>query len=161
MFSRLLASTATNVAVANAKFLQSLPVMAACWPLQRRFYTPTNRDYIHEFWLTRLHEDGVHVPKRVPKKNPLGEGVPLAKGVVLRTLVKKPKKPNSANRKCVLIRLNRNGRELTAYVPGEGHSLQEHNHVLVRVANLRDTPGVKVKCIRGAYDLGHVIKKSQ
>lgn len=92
------------------------------------------------------------------KRKPLFDGQPLCKGVVLRTLVKKPRKPNSANRKCVLLRLS-TGKEMVAYVPGEGHNLQEHNVVLCRIARLRDTPGVKIKCIRGAYDLPHVTKK--
>lgn len=92
------------------------------------------------------------------KRRPIFNGQPFAKGIVLRTLVKKPRKPNSANRKCVLVRLS-TGREMTAYVPGEGHNLQEHNVVLCKIARLRDTPGVKIKCIRGAYDLPHVVKK--
>ncbi len=111
--------------------------------------------------MRRIDEQGPHIPKRVPKKNPLGEGVPFARGVVLRTLVKKPKKPNSANRKCVLVRLSRSGKELTAYVPGEGHNLQEHNTVLLHVRNLRDVPGVKTRCVRGKYDLQHVVKKNK
>ena len=109
---------------------------------------------------------------------PLGPNVPFAKGVVLRTVVKKPKKPNSANRKCVVVRLS-NGKELTAYVPGIGHNLQvlqinmigdespldnnlpqEHNVVLIRCGNLQDTPNVSTKCVRGKYDLPHVVKKS-
>ena len=61
--------------------------------------------------------------KRIPRPNPLGPNVPFAKAVVLRPVVKKPKKPNSANRKCVVVRLS-NGKELTAYVPGIGHNLQ-------------------------------------
>lgn len=92
------------------------------------------------------------------KRKPVFDGKPLCRGVVLRTLVKKPRKPNSANRKCVLLRLTI-GKEMTAYVPGEGHNLQEHNVVLAKIARLRDTPGVKIKCIRGAYDLPHVVKK--
>lgn len=79
------------------------------------------------------------------------------RGVVLRTLVKKPKKPNSANRKCVLVRLS-NGKEMTAYVPGEGHNLQEHNVVLVRPGRTKDVPGLRLKCVRGKYDLPHVMK---
>jgi len=82
------------------------------------------------------------------------------KGVILKTLIKKPKKPNSANRKCVLVRLT-NGKEMVAYVPGIGHNLQEHNVVLVRVGRLQDVPGVKLKCIRGKYDLPHVIKPAK
>ena len=61
--------------------------------------------------------------------------------------------------KCVRVKLS-SGKELTAYVPGEGHNLQEHNVVLVRVGNLRDVPGVKTKCVRGKYDLPHVVKKT-
>ncbi|CAG0883408.1 unnamed protein product [Darwinula stevensoni] len=92
------------------------------------------------------------------KKNPLGKGIPFCKGIILKTLIKKPKKPNSANRKCVLVKLS-NGKEMLAHVPGEGHNLQEHNIVLVRVGRLQDVPGVKLKCVRGAYDLPHVVKK--
>lgn len=92
------------------------------------------------------------------KRRHIFNGQPFAKGVVLRTLIKKPRKPNSANRKCVLLRLS-TGSEMVAYVPGEGHNLQEHNVVLAKIARLRDTPGVKIKCIRGAYDLPHVVKK--
>ena len=98
-------------------------------------------------------------PKRRIKKRPL-DGNPQMKGVVRKTLIKKPKKPNSANRRCCLVRLS-NGKEMVAYIPGEGHNLQEHNIVLVRVGRLRDVPGVKIKCIRGKYDLSHVVKKSQ
>ena len=58
----------------------------------------------------------------------------------------------------MLVRLS-NGKELTSYVPGEGHILQEHNVVLIRVGRLQDVPGVKTKCIRGKFDLAHVVKK--
>ncbi|XP_013778089.1 40S ribosomal protein S12, mitochondrial-like [Limulus polyphemus] len=108
--------------------------------------------------LLRLHKNGPHIKKR-KKKRPL-DGRPQMKGVVLKTLIKKPKKPNSANRKCVLLRLS-NGREAVAYVPGEGHNLQEHNIVLVRCGRCRDVPGVKLKVIRGKYDCAHVVKRSQ
>lgn len=57
-----------------------------------------------------------------------------------------------------MVRLS-TGREIVAYVPGEGHNLQEHNIVLVKPGRLRDVPGVKLKCVRGKYDLQHVIKK--
>ncbi|GBP24634.1 40S ribosomal protein S12, mitochondrial [Eumeta japonica] len=82
--------------------------------------------------LQAMHRTGPHIKNR-PSKNPLG-GNPFAKGVVLRTVIKKPKKPNSANRKCVIVRLS-NGKEMVAYVPGIGHNLQEHNIVLVRVGS--------------------------
>ncbi|XP_049700185.2 small ribosomal subunit protein uS12m [Helicoverpa armigera] len=106
--------------------------------------------------LNQMHRTGPHIKTR-KSRNPLN-GNPFAKGVVLKTLIKKPKKPNSANRKCVLVRLS-NGKEMVAYVPGIGHNLQEHNIVLVRVGRLKDCPGVKLKCVRGKYDLPHVIKQ--
>lgn len=68
--------------------------------------------------LLQIHRRGGFCFKKKAKKNPLGEGRPYAKGVVIKTLIKKPKKPNSANRKCVLVRLS-TGKEMTAYVPGE------------------------------------------
>ncbi|XP_073830332.1 30S ribosomal protein S12 technical knockout [Musca autumnalis] len=105
--------------------------------------------------LAQMHRTGPHVKVRPPRQ-PL-DGKPFAKGVVLKTLIKKPKKPNSANRKCVLVRLS-TGKEMVAYVPGIGHNLQEHNIVLCRVGRVQDVPGVKLKCVRGVYDLNHVIK---
>lgn len=104
-----------------------------------------------------MHRKGPHFKVRPPRKA-LG-GAPFAKGVVLKTLIKKPKKPNSANRKCVLVRLS-TGKEMVAYIPGIGHNLQEHNIVLVRCGRLRDVPGVKLKCVRGVHDLPHVIRKA-
>merc|ERR1719228_1866206 len=103
------------------------------------------------------HRKGPHKKVR-PNRNPLGFGVPFAKAIVIKPVIKKPKKPNSANRKCVLVKLS-TGKELTAYIPGEGHNLQEHNVVLIRPGNLQDVPGVKTKCIRGKHDLPHVVKK--
>ncbi|KAK4887179.1 hypothetical protein RN001_003450 [Aquatica leii] len=103
--------------------------------------------------LAQMHRSGPHMKVR-KSKNPL-DGNPFMKGVVLKTLIKKPKKPNSANRKCVLVRLS-NGKEMVAYIPGIGHNLQEHNIVLVRVGRVQDCPGVKLKCVRGKYDLSHM-----
>ncbi|XP_055380575.1 40S ribosomal protein S12, mitochondrial [Condylostylus longicornis] len=108
--------------------------------------------------LQQMHRTGPHFKTRPPRQ-PL-DGKPFAKGVILKTLIKKPKKPNSANRKCVLVRLS-TGKEMVAYIPGIGHNLQEHNIVLTRVGRLQDVPGVKLKCVRGVYDLPHVIKKQK
>lgn len=107
--------------------------------------------------IAQMHRSGPHFITRPPRQ-PL-DGKPFAKGIILKTLIKKPKKPNSANRKCVLLRLS-TGKEMVAYVPGIGHNLQEHNIVLVRVGKCQDVPGVKLKCVRGVYDLPHVIKKT-
>lgn len=158
-----MASIVAAVASAAAKTLTRLSA-AQPWQQQSRAMCFTRlydkyRDQIEEARLDKLHKQGVHIPKRPKKKNPLGPAKPYAKGVVLKTLVKKPKKPNSANRKCVLVRLS-SGKEMVAYVPGEGHNLQEHNVVLCRVGRLRDTPGVKIKCVRGKYDLQAVVKKA-
>lgn len=105
-----------------------------------------------------------NIDKRGPltrrfKKNPLGT-CPQLRGIVLKTLIKKPKKPNSANRKCVLVRLT-TGKEATCYVPGIGHNLQEHSNVLVRWHRVSDVPGLKLRVIRGVYDCSPVIKRSQ
>ncbi|CAG9762406.1 unnamed protein product [Ceutorhynchus assimilis] len=104
--------------------------------------------------LAQMHRTGPHRKFNVKKR--AIDGQPFMKGVVLKTLIKKPKKPNSANRKCVLVRLS-NGKEMVAYIPGIGHNLQEHNIVLCRMGRVQDCPGVKLKCVRGKYDLGHVI----
>lgn len=112
-----------------------------------------------EAMLQRMHRYPKPPPKR--KLNVFGEfGKPFCKGVVMETLIRKPLKPNSANRKCVKVRLS-TGKVQLAYVPGEGHNLQEHNVVLLKIARLRDTKHVSMKCVRGAYDLPHVKKKSE
>lgn len=97
------------------------------------------------------------LPKR-RKKDPLN-GRPQLRGIVLKTLIKKPKKPNSANRKCVLVRLS-TGKEATCYVPGIGHNLQEHSNVLVRWHRVPDVPGLKLRVIRGVYDCSPVVKRT-
>lgn len=108
--------------------------------------------------LNCMHRTGPLKKKRTPKTQAL-EGAPHKRGVILKVMIKKPKKPNSANRKCLRVRLS-NGNEVSAYVPGEGHNLQEHNIVLLRGGRLRDVPGVKLKCVRGKFDLPHVKKKT-
>ncbi|KAG9511351.1 40S ribosomal protein S12, mitochondrial, partial [Fragariocoptes setiger] len=95
--------------------------------------------------------------KRKYRKNPLGVK-PQVRGTVLKTLIKKPKKPNSANRKCVYVRLT-TGKEVTCYVPGVGHNLQEHSQVLVRLHRVPDVPGLRLRVIRGVYDCAPVVKK--
>ncbi|XP_016020745.1 28S ribosomal protein S12, mitochondrial [Rousettus aegyptiacus] len=106
--------------------------------------------------LNQIHRRG---PPKWPSPGPgPTEGRPQLKGVVLRTFTRKPKKPNSANRKCCRVRLS-TGREAVCFIPGEGHSLQEHHVVLVQGGRTQDLPGVKLKVVRGKYDCGHVQKK--
>lgn len=88
------------------------------------------------------------------------KGAPQKRGVctVVRTMT--PKKPNSALRKIARVRLT-NGIEVTAYIPGEGHSLQEHSVVLVRGGRVKDLPGVRYHIVRGTLDTGGVNQRSQ
>jgi small subunit ribosomal protein S12 len=93
-------------------------------------------------------------------KTPLLEGCPQKRGVCLQVRTMTPKKPNSALRKIARVRLS-NGKELTAYSPGEGHNLQEHSIVLVRGGRVRDLPGVRYKIIRGVLDTLGVAARRQ
>ncbi|MCP5003619.1 MAG: 30S ribosomal protein S12 [Planctomycetes bacterium] len=83
------------------------------------------------------------------------EGCPQKKGVCLQVMTRTPKKPNSALRKAARVRLT-NGKEVTAYIPGEGHNLQEHSIVLLRGGRVRDLPGIKYHIIRGKLDTAGV-----
>lgn len=85
-------------------------------------------------------------------KSPALEGCPQKKGICLKLLTKTPKKPNSALRKVAKVRLT-NRWMLTAFIPGERHTLQEHAAVLLRGGRVQDLPGVKYRLIRGALDL--------
>jgi len=84
-------------------------------------------------------------------KAPALEGNPQRRGVCTRVYTTTPKKPNSALRKVCKVRLT-NGYEVTAYIPGEGHNLQEHSIVLIRGGRVKDLPGVRYHVIRGKYD---------
>lgn len=96
--------------------------------------------------------------KQRRKRQP--RGAPQKRGVctVVRTMT--PKKPNSALRKIARVRLS-NGIEVTAYIPGEGHSLQEHSVVLVRGGRVKDLPGVRYHIVRGTLDTGGVDERKQ
>ena len=89
--------------------------------------------------------------KRKKYKAPDLDANPQKRGVCLYVTTRTPKKPNSALRKVARVRLS-NGQEVTAYIPGEGHNLQEHNIVLVRGGRVRDLPGVRYHIIRGTLD---------
>jgi small subunit ribosomal protein S12 len=89
--------------------------------------------------------------KRKFTKAPVLDQCPQKQGVCLQVRTMTPKKPNSALRKITRVRLS-NGKEVTVYIPGEGHNLQEHSIVLVRGGRVRDLPGVRYQVIRGALD---------
>ncbi|MBK7643446.1 MAG: 30S ribosomal protein S12 [Planctomycetes bacterium] len=86
-----------------------------------------------------------------PLKTPVLDKCPQKRGVCLIVKTQTPKKPNSALRKVARVRLS-NGKEITAYIPGEGHNLQEHSVVLVRGGRVRDLPGVRYHIVRGTLD---------
>ena len=88
-------------------------------------------------------------------KAPVLDSCPAKRGVCLVVRTMTPKKPNSALRKIARVRLS-NGKEITAYIPGEGHNLQEHSIVLVRGGRVRDLPGVKYHIVRGVLDCAGV-----
>ena len=85
---------------------------------------------------------------------------PFMRGVCVKVSTQTPKKPNSALRKIARVRLT-NGMEVTAYIPGIGHNLQEHSVVLIRGGRVKDLPGVRYHIIRGALDTAGVAKRSQ
>ncbi|XP_060104201.1 small ribosomal subunit protein uS12m [Heteronotia binoei] len=143
-FARLRALGAPLRLGSSAALLQP-PVLASARPASASMAT-----------LNQMHRLGRH--KLPPPKPGLLDGCPQLKAVVLKTLIRKPKKPNSANRKCVRVRLS-TGKEAIAFVPGEGHNLQEHNIVMVEGGRTQDLPGVKLKVVRGKYDCAHVGKK--
>ena len=86
------------------------------------------------------------------KRRPREVEAPFKRGVVLQVKTQTPKKPNSALRKVARVKLS-NKREVTAYIPGEGHKLQEHSVVLVKGGKVQDLPGIKYTIVRGTYDL--------
>jgi len=90
-------------------------------------------------------------PPRKFSKSPVLDKCPQKRGVCLQVRTMTPKKPNSALRKITRVRLS-NGKEVTVYIPGEGHSLQEHSIVLVRGGRVRDLPGVRYHVVRGTLD---------
>ena len=98
--------------------------------------------------------------KEYKSKSPALDNCPQRRGVCTRVFTRTPKKPNSALRKVARVRLS-NGKYVTAYIPGEGHNLQEHSVVLVRGGRVPDLPGVRYHIIRGALDAAGVEGRRQ
>jgi small subunit ribosomal protein S12 len=92
--------------------------------------------------------------------SPALQGSPQRRGVCTRVYTQTPKKPNSALRKVARVRLT-NGIEVTSYIPGEGHNLQEHSIVLIRGGRVKDLPGVRYHIVRGTLDSVGVVKRTQ
>ena len=124
---------------------------------------PTIRQLIKKGRKTRQTKDktpaltfGFNVLKNRPKEYP----APFKRGVCLKVFTVTPKKPNSALRKVARVRLT-NGMEVTAYIPGEGHKLQEHSIVIIRGGRVKDLPGVRYHVVRGIFDTGGVEGRKQ
>lgn len=94
------------------------------------------------------------------KNKPVKQFSPFKKGICLKVFTTTPKKPNSALRKVARVRLS-NGKEVTAYIPGIGHNLQEHSVIMIRGGRVKDLPGVRYTIVRGAYDAGGVENRKQ
>ena len=109
--------------------------------------------------INQLVRKGREQPKE-KNKAPALEGCPQKRGVCTRVYTTTPKKPNSALRKVARVRLT-NGYEVTAYIPGEGHNLQEHSIVLVRGGRVKDLPGVRYHVVRGTLDASGVQDRRQ
>lgn len=92
-------------------------------------------------------------PKTKINKTPALQKCPQKKGICLKVFLRTPKKPNSALRKLVKLRLMSNRKIVTAYIPGEGHNLQDYSAVLIKGGRVKDLPGVKYHLIRGKLDL--------
>ncbi len=94
------------------------------------------------------------------QNKPVDSASPFKRGVCLKVFTTTPKKPNSALRKVCRVRLT-NGMEVTAYIPGEGHKLQEHSIVMLRGGRVKDLPGVRYHVVRGVLDAGGVENRKQ
>ena len=112
--------------------------------------------------MTTINQLGRKGRKKARKKEtaPALRQSPQRRGVCLRVYTSTPKKPNSALRKVARVRLT-SGFEVTVYIPGEGHNLQEHSVVLIRGGRVKDLPGVRDHVVRGTYDTAPVDKRRQ
>lgn len=109
--------------------------------------------------ISQLVRKGRKQEKKKSKSQAL-QGCPQRRGVCTRVFTRTPKKPNSALRKVARVRLS-NGKEVTCYIPGEGHNLQEHSMVLVRGGRVKDLPGVRYHIVRGVLDAEGVQGREQ
>jgi small subunit ribosomal protein S12 len=106
--------------------------------------------------LVRMGREAV----RKKSKTPAMQGCPHKRGVCIRVYTTTPKKPNSALRKVARVRLT-NGQEVTSYIPGVGHNLQEHSIVMIRGGRVKDLPGIRYHIIRGSLDTAGVANRKQ
>ena len=108
--------------------------------------------------VSQIIRKGPVKPKPKRRKTNHMSGRPQLKGTILELLVRSPRKPNSAKRKCCRVRLS-TGKELIAFIPKEGHTLKQHDVVLIEGKGSTDVPGVHGNVVRGKYDCAHPVKK--
>ena len=142
-------------------------VLGARWPSAGFLCRASFRisDAREEIWTRRMPtiQQLIRKPRRQPLKRnkvPAMEACPQKRGVCTRVYTTTPKKPNSALRKVARVRLT-NGFEVTSYIPGEGHNLQEHSVVLIRGGRVKDLPGVRYHIVRGVLDTQGVADRKQ
>jgi small subunit ribosomal protein S12 len=163
--SGLRATCATNAALLHAHLVSHLGrkdnakafTHTQAWPGAGAEIKPTENTKVPT--INQLVRKG-RTPKVSKTKAPALKGSPMRRGVCTRVYTTTPKKPNSALRKVARVRLN-GGIEVTAYIPGVGHNLQEHSIVLVRGGRVKDLPGVRYKIVRGALDTQGVKNRKQ
>jgi small subunit ribosomal protein S12 len=122
---------------------------ATIWDWKKKM--PTIRQLIKNPRLRKYHNS----------KSPALQNAPQKKGVCLRVYIRSPKKPNSAKRKVTNVLLAAQRRHVIGYIPGEGHTLQEHSVVLIRGGRVKDLPGVKYRLVAGVFDFKNVKKRKQ
>lgn len=138
---------------------KSTPIPQPPRLLRRPFTTtPSHRTTLNQVVRKRCRKSQKARHKVSPALEPTkkhSKGCPCLKGVCLKVGITKPKKPNSGERKTTRVRLS-TGKVVTAYIPGEGHNVQQHSVVMVRGGRAQDCPGVRYRLVRGALDLGGV-----
>ncbi|KAL7417556.1 ribosomal protein S12/S23-domain-containing protein [Mrakia frigida] len=138
----------------------TIPSSLRAQPLSTRSFSSTLPTLATTLQVCRLPRRNVYRRVKRTTRAPALEGCPQKKGVCVRVFTAKPKKPNSAVRKVCRVKIS-TGKFVMAYIPGEGHNLQEHSVVLLRGGRTQDLPGVKYKVIRGAQDCAGVVGRTK
>ena len=154
------AGTAKNIALiyGGSEFLRIFAVHFGQWRLKFKPFIKGQKQLVMHT-IQQLVRNG-RVRQKNKSKSPALAACPQRRGVCTRVYTTTPKKPNSAMRKVARVRLT-NGKEVNAYIPGEGHNLQEHSIVLVRGGRVKDLPGVRYHLVRGALDSAGVDGRRQ
>lgn len=152
---RLTLSSKSSISIGRTLFSHQRPSLSVQFsPSQSSRSFSTTPKY--RATLNQVRTKGRNTQKARRPRSPATVGRPALKGVCLKVGITKPKKPNSGQRKTAKVRLS-SGRIISAYIPGEGHTVQQHSVVLVRGGRSQDCPGVRYHLVRGVGDLGGVV----